>query len=200
MRGPRCNFGMRSKGQGFIRIAALLSLTFLVFQGSLGAQVLVEPGQRVRVTAPDLGIRNQAGRFEGFRGDTLVVAVADSTMTLPVASVTRLELSRGRESLGGKGAIVGAVVGGAIGLTIGARRVSACEEEDPTEFLTGDPGCLFFLVEPVLLSTAGGALLGGIVGEIIKADRWEEVSLDRVRVSLVPQRDGRFAFGASLSF
>ena len=34
----------------------------------------------------------------------------------------------------------------------------------------------------------------------IKTDRWEEVPLDRLRVSFAPQRDARFALGFSVSF
>ena len=153
-------------------------------------------GQRVRVTAADLGIRNQAGRFEGFRGDTLVVAAAHSTMMLPVASVTRLELSWGRESLGGKGAAVGAVGGAAIGLIIGAPRVSACQEEEPRI----GPGCGFLFFPYIVGGALAGVVLGGIVGETIKVDRWVEVPLDRLRVSLGPQRDGRFRLGLSARF
>jgi hypothetical protein len=44
-------------------------------------------------------------------------------------------------------------------------------------------------------------LLGVIIGGFIwKTDRWEEVPLDRLRVSFGPQRDGRFGFGASVRF
>jgi hypothetical protein len=46
----------------------------------------------------------------------------------------------------------------------------------------------------------GGAAVGLVVGAFTKTDRWEEVPLDRLRVSIVPQRDGRFALGVSVSF
>ena len=45
-----------------------------------------------------------------------------------------------------------------------------------------------------------GAGIGAIVGALIKTDRWEEVPLDRLRVSFVPQRGGRFALGLSVRF
>jgi hypothetical protein len=44
------------------------------------------------------------------------------------------------------------------------------------------------------------AFVGGIIGAFIKTDRWEEVPLDRLRVSFAPQRDGRFALGLSVAF
>ena len=43
-------------------------------------------------------------------------------------------------------------------------------------------------------------LVGFVVGDKIRTHDWEEVPLDRIRVSFVPQRDGRFAFGFSLDF
>ena len=59
----------------------------------------VKVGDPVRVAAPDLSIGKQAGSFVALRADTLVVAVADSTMTFPAPSVTRLEVSRGQASI-----------------------------------------------------------------------------------------------------
>ena len=46
----------------------------------------------------------------------------------------------------------------------------------------------------------GGVVFGALIGASSQTDRWEEVPLDRVRVSLGPQRDGRFGFGASVRF
>jgi hypothetical protein len=46
----------------------------------------------------------------------------------------------------------------------------------------------------------GGALIGALIGSASKTDRWQEVPLDRLRVSLGPQRDGRFGLGASVRF
>jgi hypothetical protein len=45
-----------------------------------------------------------------------------------------------------------------------------------------------------------GALLDATIGALIKTDRWEEVPLERLRVSVAPQRDGRFAFGVRIAF
>ena len=45
-----------------------------------------------------------------------------------------------------------------------------------------------------------GTVAGGLVGYFIKTERWEEVPLERLRVSLAPQRDGGFALGFSITF
>jgi len=51
----------------------------------------------------------------------------------------------------------------------------------------------------LIVSAIVGAA-GGIVGYFIKTDRWEEIPLERLRVSLTPQRDGGFALGFSVRF
>ncbi len=158
----------------------------------------VKVGDRVRVTAPALGIRKQAGRFEALRADTLVVAVADSTMTFPVASVTRLEVSRGQKSRMGLGAGIGLLGGGLLGYLIssGLGSHGGCTEGggflEPTR------------EQCIGLSTVGGAvvgtLLGLVAGALTKTDRWREVPLDRLRLQVAPQRDGRFGLGLSVRF
>jgi hypothetical protein len=46
----------------------------------------------------------------------------------------------------------------------------------------------------------GGALIGALIGSASKTDRWQEVPLDRVRVSLAPQRSETFGLGLSVRF
>ena len=45
-----------------------------------------------------------------------------------------------------------------------------------------------------------GALVGLGIGALSKSERWEDVPLDRLRVSIVPLPDGRLAFGLSVVF
>jgi hypothetical protein len=53
-----------------------------------------------------------------------------------------------------------------------------------------------------------GAGVGGLVGlvvglgvsPLIKTERWEEVPLDRLRVSVAPQRDRRLGIGLAVAF
>ncbi len=171
-----------------VAILAFVPFAIATAQDSLP----VRAGDRVRVTAPDLGIRKQAGRFEALRADTMVVAVADSTMTFPVAFVTRLEVSRGQKSRAGQGAGIGLVGGGLLGFLISS---GTCSGES-------------FLIRTreacIRVSTVGGAVVGTFlglaVGAVIMTDRWQEVPLDRVRVSFGPQRDGRLGVGASVRF
>ena len=150
----------------------------------------VKPGDRVRVTAPDLGIRKQAATFEAWRGDTLVI-VADSIMNFPLAFVTLLEVGRNRR-YAGRGAVIGLALGGVGG---GVLFGVACAN-DP--FL-GDATGTCAVVGAVFLGT-GGALIGALIGAMSTGTRWEEVPLDHLRVSFVPQSDGRFSLGWSVRF
>jgi hypothetical protein len=49
------------------------------------------------------------------------------------------------------------------------------------------------------IGAAAGILIGSSIGAVIKTDRWEEVPLDQLRVSIVPRRDG-FALEISVAF
>ena len=150
----------------------------------------LEPGTRVRVTAPD--IDKYDGTLQAMRGDTLTV----DTLRIAVASVTRLDVYRGQKSKTGKGALIGAGVGfvaGALtGLALCGERGTPCESD----------GSDYTAAAAVILGGGGallGAGIGAVVGSQIKGDRWEEVPLDRLQVSFVPQRDG-FTLGFSVAF
>jgi hypothetical protein len=158
----------------------LLSIPLIALPSPVTAQApMLEPGARIRVWAPELGIEKRSATFQALRGDTLA-AVADSTMHCPLTSVTRLDVHRGR----GGHARTGAVIGIGAGAVIGAvTAVIVCE----AAWCTVDGG--------VVLAGAGigvltGGLLGAGVGALIKTDRWEEVPLDRLRVSVASQPQG----------
>jgi hypothetical protein len=152
----------------------------------------VQPGDRVRVTALGCGLRRFETTVEALRGDALVLPGDPSRSSNPInncpfASVTRLEVPRGRKSHVlpglGLGYLVGAVVGAA---------VSDCEPSSSTQGICE--------AVPIALGASAGLVIGAIFGALIKTDRWEEVPLDKLRVSLVPQRDGWFALGVSVRF
>jgi hypothetical protein len=67
------------------------------------------------------------------------------------------------------------------------------------------PGFVSFTAgEKVGLGAVGvgavGMIIGGIAGAALPGDRWEEIPLGRVRVSIAPQLHGTFAFDLSVSF
>ena len=130
------------------------------------------------------------GLVSGLSLDTLRVATAGSGVVSVAWSDVRSLRARtevGRWKLG-------LAVGGGLGL-VGGLAVYAGE-------------CFSILGTPddcgsvglTVLTTVGGALVGALIGSAIRRSRWEVVPLERLRVSLAPQREGRFALGFSVSF
>jgi hypothetical protein len=176
-------------------------LTFMPL-ASATAQVPIRQGARVRVTrlpiCPPTCVggppRQDVVTFVTWSGDTLLAQSNGNTIVLPLDAVTKLEVSQGQKSHTGVGAVIGFLVGGAAGAAIGYASYS-CEGWS----------CLGYGPWPsagvgLAIGGVGGLVAGALIGSAIKTDRWEEVPLDRVRVSLGPQRDGRFGFGASVRF
>ena len=147
----------------------------------------LEPGVRVRVTALDCGLRERATEFRALRADALVL----ETTECPLASVTHLDVSRGRKSHVMRGALIG-LAAGVMGTVIGCIGENCEWDDDGVPVDVGPPF-------PFRIGLAGG-VVGGIAGYFIKTERWEEVTLERLRVSLTPQRDGGFALGFSIRF
>ncbi len=169
---------------------SILFVLICIFGGAsteIAAQELLASGSRVRVTAPDCALRGQAATFRALRADTLVL----ETTECPLSSVTRLDVSRGERSRWARGLGVGFLGGALIGAAYGGTHAGTDAWDLPTDVAVG-LGAAFF--------GAGGGLVGGIAGYFIKTDRWEEVPLERLSVSLAPQRDGGFALGFSVRF
>jgi hypothetical protein len=51
-----------------------------------------------------------------------------------------------------------------------------------------------------VIGAGAGLVIGGVVGSLIKTERWEEIPLDQLRVSVAPQGEGRFAVGLTVRF
>ena len=167
---------------------SILFVLICIFAGASTEIVAHEPlasGSRVRVTAPDCALRGEAATFRALRADTLVL----ETTECPLVSVTRLDVSRGQEAH----AIGGFLVGAGLGL-VGS--LAVCNFTDPCQVFSDND----IRGDVVTVSGLMGGALGGITGYFIKTDRWEEVPLDQLRVSLAPQRDGGFALGFSVRF
>jgi hypothetical protein len=177
-------------------VASVLSLSVLLPLTSLPAQepFSLEPGAWIRITAPGAGADALAVEFVAIEGDTLRVqnVVNALPMQFPMASLTRFEVRRGRKS-------VGAVTYAALGAVAGTMMVLVAEPRQCLEDV--EPECPAVEVRWELAAgAAAGALLGALAGTLIKTDRWEEVPLDQLRVSLAPQREGRLSIGLSVAF
>jgi len=161
---------------------------------SLVAQTLAQrpftlvPGQRLRVTAPAQGAYDYEVRYVATLGDTLILT-AGINVAYPLADVVRLEILRGYRSHKWPGAVIGLVLGTAIGWRIGKAIDESCE------------GWCLDVAQPtgMVVGALVGVAAGAVVGNRARTAKWEEVPLDRLRVSVLPRRDG-FGLGASIAF
>lgn len=151
----------------------LVLLAVLCASGSeLRAQqdVSVQPGERVRVTAPNL--QRQVGTVVAVRADTLVFQArgAELPVPLPIPEVSRLQVSQGRQSPI-RGALIGTGVGALAGYGIAAAMVAG-DECDASDCLSVRDVAAFF-------AWAGATVTGGIGGALLAAntERWVSVPL-----------------------
>jgi hypothetical protein len=187
-------------------IAAVFGLETFAFFQPLSAQPLssLATGQRVRVTIESSAISNQVATVgslsEGritlmMPGDSLVrVGAAMRQVTVPIDSLTRLEVSRGFRSHPWKGAIIGAIALGAAGAAgFGKGLFYTCDGGFA-------PGCDFARAMGAVGGVVAGGVIGGAIGWLVRTERWEPVVLLRVHVLVAPQAGGRLGLGASLAF
>ncbi len=181
-----------------IRIRAINTALLISASGcAVATQAIptLTPGARVRAWNSQPADERFVGTLLEIRGDTLSLqgeGRADTTRILRTA-VTRLDISAGQMRHTGRGAARGFLIGGAVGALAG--------------FLIEPGTCYFDSGCRELDALVGGAfgagtglLIGTVVGAITTSDRWQEVPVDRFRVGLLPQRNGRVALLASVSF
>lgn len=194
-----------------MRPVTLLAVLVVATTAHTHAQQRVSPlapGQRVRVTCPAAGIWQATGNFQRMEDDSLVLlvhpqranrsdpgTVPDSTrvVRVPTSGVTSLEAYRGRGTstlrilaMSAGGLAVGAGVGWGIGKAID----DSC-----------DSGLCLDLAQGwgAGIGAGVGLLAGLVMGSLIKTDKWEEVPLEGLRVSVGPEQ-GSFGIGLSVAF
>lgn len=195
-----------------LRVLMLFAVLFLApFTDTVAQKQWLQPGRRVRLSSPSTDLHNAVATVLWLHGDTVVVRsggfrvnghghrLTDTTVTsVPLAAITELAVQRGTRSNTGTGAAMGLGVGALVGVGL-AVATSASEKECSSDAM--------FCWETTGADYAGGvvaiALLGGalgaIVGAVTKTDKWEEVPLDHLQVSIAPTRNG-LGIGARIAF
>jgi hypothetical protein len=180
-------------------VALALSLLLPIPVGSLADEgTSPTVGARVRVTAPS--VSRELFQDEGRRIVGTLVSLTDETLTVQVSghddpaavsrsSVQRFEISRSR-SKKRRGLLIGFLVGTGIGVGLAAASggSSACDS-------TSLSGC------DVLLGTILLGLPGAIIGAVAApGERWDEIPLGRVGLTITPTRGHGVAAAISFSF
>ncbi|MET0396665.1 MAG: hypothetical protein ABW277_07575 [Longimicrobiaceae bacterium] len=150
-----------------MRWILLLASSLCLASGELRSQSFahwLEPGTRVRVTAPALEPARVAGNVALLHPDTLVLERRGRRLPIANARIDLIEVSRGLDRRRGawRGTILGALVGAGLGVTFGALGA----QDLPTGI--GTSAALGFL---------GGGLVGGGlgagVGAVFAPERWQ---------------------------
>ncbi len=165
-------------------IQGALILAFLVsFNSPIPAQEPVRTGDRIRVTAQ--GIKRTTGTLRAVDQRLVMLGGSGSpAIQIPRDSITKLEVSRGKRS----NITAGILVGTGAGLLLGAAfAVLAVDAGGSSEISNQEAAAIF-----AALGGSAGLLIGTIVGASTKTERWQEIPLDRLRVTVGPQPHGRF--------
>lgn len=180
------------------RATLTATASLLVLQAPALAQEsgLVQPGARVRVfhhctEKYDPGERReqvkceeQTGTVASLSSDSLVLDVNNegTFASIPLGSVSRLQLSKGRGGAGTRGAAYGALAGAGVGAVFG---IVLC---NTTEGSTNSPGAC--ALGGALIISIPGALLGLMLGHSLGREGWVDVPVEGIAVSVGPAAGG----------
>jgi hypothetical protein len=116
-------------------------------------------------------------------------------VTVPLATISSLELSTGRHSLGRRGANIGGAVGLLTGVVVGvsAGGKKRCDN-DPLNWC--ETGRVFEGFAYACVGALAGAGTGWLVGTQIHADTWKPVPVPRLQIAPVSSSD----IGITVSF
>jgi hypothetical protein len=120
-------------------------------------------GARVRVSAPALGFDDAELVLHDFRGGTLYLRDGQVPKPAPVAQVTRLELSIGRDRR--RGVKIGSAAGAIAGLLYGINRA------------TGEGGEPISLLPVMAIGFWAGGSVGGLGGFLLAPREWRRIPL-----------------------
>ncbi len=145
------------------------------------APVLLTAGSRVRLKTVDPSTKWVQGDLVRLSEDSLHIVPAGGADSLAFATgaIDRLEVSRGRRSNAGKGALLGLAIGAGAGLALGvAASAEECSGIGCTEVGPGE------VVAVMAFFGATGAGLGALIGAASHSERWEQVPRPYVSAQL----------------
>jgi hypothetical protein len=152
-----------------IKRLLIAALALVTLQSESAAQD-VQPGARVRVTTSIPAREVQTGTFQARTDTELVLNAKSVPVSVPLASITQLELSSGR-----KPSVVGGVVGLMLGVAAGAAVACDANRDSYGVFCGGQSDT----------KIAVGATIGGLAGAslgafLFRRERWSPIELGRL--------------------
>ena len=143
-------------------------------------------GERVRLMTVGAETR-QKGVVVQSDAEFLIVSLGSGQppVRIPLASIERLEIARGRRTAAKEGALWGGVLGTVLGgLAVFGLSQAMCD------YGSDCGGSMEAFLAGAGIFGAAGAGVGALAGLAVKTDRWERVPVDRVRVGIRPVAHG----------
>ena len=161
-----------------IRSLVAVALVLSRASGFPSESRVVAVGSRVRVSAPEAGTEPLIGSVVGLElHAVLVQGRSGHTPTrVPLGPTTTIEVSGGRRSKAGRGAVLGA----AVGIVPGLLMTFGDYNTDPEH----SPGAV------AAVGAAAGAAVGAAAGLALKSERWLPAEVPLVTAGIVPLRGG----------
>lgn len=148
-----------------VLLASLMPVMRLAAQGDgtpIRIQTAAKPGKWI------------TGLAIGITPDSvgIIPLKTQDTLRYPRSALTRMEVSAGRKSNAGRGALIGGAVGGGLMVIFGAACAADTNEDDYV-------GCEGSDVPMYgLVGAATGAAVGALIGALSHREKWEEVRLE----------------------
>lgn len=153
------------------RFIVLIIATMALGPSFADAQISLEVGSKVRISAPSFAGGITKGTLAGLSKDTLELRINNKTLRIERSSIKYLWRISGEKSHTFTGALIGLPAGALAGMAVTA--------------LTCDPGFEELCTRVGLLVGAGvGLIAGGIIGSRTKSERWEEVDVNKIGLNI----------------
>jgi hypothetical protein len=158
----------------------------------------LQPGARLRLTVscepgPECRVE---GRFVQLRADTLTLAVAEAATSYSLDAIQRVEVSRHRsQTIAGVGA--GFLVGAGVTFIVlhGGGSTSLCDRSANQDAIASGE-CLGLAA----LGGLAGAGLGALIGGAVRTERWQELPVEGLRVSVASRLRSTLGLAVTVLF
>jgi hypothetical protein len=110
----------------------------------------------------------------------------EKNMSIPISSIDRLKVKRGKKSKALSGALGGALLGGIAGAIF--------VKEDDGIFKNSESEIGF------VTGMVYGSIIGTVAGALIRENRWKRVPINRLRISSIPNSNGAVGLGIGIAF
>ncbi len=180
--------------------ASMLAPGFVLAGDAAGGAPDVEVGKKALIKTRTIEVE---GTISSLANDTIEVSTDGGLRSVPRKEITSLDILVGKKNH----ALLGGLIGGGAGLLVGAVKpkgtvTTTCNYTyDRYGNRSGDCSSEGGSSRAVMIvgGTAVGALAGGIVGRLIRTDKWRSAS-SQVKVEVVPDTRHGVRFALSVSF